>query len=235
VNVKFYQSSTAVLTPSGLLQFVGYVSSCILNVLGVFIHPRGNRLCSGRSKCIMVCFFSFNYKSTLLNAAKEPKGMVYPVCLLGLWLKIPCYQALGSVQVRDLPVDNVHEKFRTFRLSGIYDHSRSGVSELRFLASYRNELFQILSFANMEAWDNPPFICATRKVDIIPYYYPSVWQPITGSNIFSCGPGMISSKPMDYGGVMWSRTGFRRFHRSLRPWYVVLYLKLHLRDVPGMM
>ena len=40
---------------------------------------------------------------------------------------------------------------------------------------------------------------------------------------------------MDYGGVMWSRTGFRRFHRSLRPWYVVLYLKLHLRDVPGMM
>jgi len=62
VNVKFYQSSTAVLTPSGLLQFVGYVSSCILNVLGVFIHPRGNRLRSGRSKCIMVCFF---FRSTI--------------------------------------------------------------------------------------------------------------------------------------------------------------------------
>jgi len=56
-------------------------------------------------------FFSFSSKSTLLNAAKEPQGMVYPVRLLGLRLKIPCFQALGSVQVRDFPVDNVHEKF----------------------------------------------------------------------------------------------------------------------------
>ena len=47
-------------------------------------------------------FFLSNYIYTLLNAVKEPQGMVYAVLLVGLWLKIPCFQALGSTQVRGL-------------------------------------------------------------------------------------------------------------------------------------
>lgn len=40
---------------------------------------------------VLWCVFLSNYICTILNAVKEPQGMVYAVLLVGLWLKIPCF------------------------------------------------------------------------------------------------------------------------------------------------
>lgn len=44
VNFELYPSSTVIMIQNGLLQLVGHVPPCILNVLGVFFHPPGARL-----------------------------------------------------------------------------------------------------------------------------------------------------------------------------------------------
>jgi hypothetical protein len=107
---ELYQPSTPALIPNDLLQLVGHVPPCVLNVLGVFFHPPGTWLYSGRSKCIMVCFFVQLYSHfTELPSRSLKVWSTLSVFLVELWLKIPCFQALGSTQVRGHPADMSEE------------------------------------------------------------------------------------------------------------------------------